>query len=173
MAPIAKSFAYHFNIKVPVRLYKTVQGVGKAKVFCEALTDSNVRIGSNYKWSNKHANTYGNGNLSEDILIQFNANPGKDPNDATKYKCDLKIQLAWASPPFQTPSQTTNSMYLKAKPGTPFKVEVSGPLYKNFKKMAPQIKNPGMPIPSKPGFQKPNIKSPGKFTPQQKLPPGP
>jgi len=136
MTPV---YAEDFTITVPVRLYNMVQGVGKAKVTCEVVDSQGQRIGSAYKWSTHGVNQYPAG-LEEDIVLKFNANPGKDPRAATDYNCDLKIQLAWIhDQPWQTPSQTTNSMYLKAKPGTEFRVKDSGPLYK-IKKMPPPLK---------------------------------
>ena len=122
--------AKDFTITVPVRLYNMVQGVGKAKVTCEVLDDQGERIGTASKWSTHHVNQYPTG-LEEDIVLEFDASPGKDPRNATSYKCDLKVQLPWVhDEPWQTPSQNTDSMYLKAKPGTEFRVEDSGPLYK-------------------------------------------
>src|SRR5512136_1430401 len=94
MVSTASAADKDFTITVPVRLYKMVQGVGKAKVFCEVLDSQGQRIGSDYKWSTNHVNAYPKG-LEEDIVLEFNANPGKDPRTATTYKCDLKLQLAW------------------------------------------------------------------------------
>lgn len=135
--------AEDFTITVPVRLYNMVQGVGKAKVTCEVVDSQNQRIGIASKWSTHHVNQYPTG-LEEDIVLKFNASPGKDPRNATDYKCDLKLQLAWINDePWQTPSQNTNSMYLKPKPGTEFRVEDSGPLYKT-KKLPKLEVNPKM-----------------------------
>ena len=133
-----------FTITVPVRLYKMVQGVGKVKVICEVLDSQGQRIGSASKWSTNHVNAYPTG-LEEDIVLEFNANPGKDPRTATAYKCELKLQLAWINDePWQTPSQSSNSMYLKPKPGTEFRVEDSGPIHQapNIQKLGinPKIK---------------------------------
>ena len=128
MVSAASAADKDFTITVPVRLYKMVQGVGKAKVICEVLDSQGQRIGSASKWSANHVNAYPTG-LEEDIVLEFNANPGKDPRNATAYKCDLKLQLAWINDePWQTPSQNSNSMYLKPKPGTEFRVEDSGPI---------------------------------------------
>jgi hypothetical protein len=129
MVSAASAADKDFTITVPVRLYKMVQGVGKAKVFCEVLDSQGQRIGSDYKWSTNHVNAYPKG-LEEDIVLEFNANPGKDPRTATTYKCDLKVQLAWIhDEPWQTPSQNSNSMFLKPKPDTEFRVEDSGPIH--------------------------------------------
>ena len=133
----ASATASDFTVTVPVRLYKMVQGVGKAKVFCEVVDSQGQRIGSAAKWSTNSVNQFPAG-LVEDIVLQINANPGKDPRNATNYKCDLKIQLAWiSSEPWQTPSQNSSSMFLKPKPGTPFKVEDSGTI--NQIKYAPKL----------------------------------
>ena len=130
LAAAAEAAAKGFTITVPVRLYNMVQGVGKAKVTCEVLDDQGERIGTASKWSTHHVNQYPTG-LEEDIVLEFDASPGKGPRNATSYKCDLKVQLPWVhDEPWQTPSQNTNSMYLKAKPGTEFRVEDSGHLYK-------------------------------------------
>jgi hypothetical protein len=129
LAVAASAAAEDFTITAPVRLYNMVQGVGKAKVTCEVVDSQGQRIGSSYKWSTNGVNQYPTG-LEEDIVLKFNANPGKDPRDATDYKCDLKLQLAWINnEPWQTPSQNTNNMYLKPKPSTEFRVEDAGPLY--------------------------------------------
>ena len=121
--------AEDFVITVPVRMYNMVQGVGKVKVTCSVLDNQGQRIGAAYKWSTHGVNQYSTG-LEEDVVLKFNAASGKDPRDATDYKCDLKVQLAWVSgEPWQTPSPDSNSMYLKPKPGTEFRVEDSGPLY--------------------------------------------
>ena len=138
MASAASAAEKDFTITVPIRLYKMVQGVGKAKVTCEVLDSQGQRIGSSSKWSSNHVNAYPKG-LEEDIVLEFNANPGKDPRNATTYKCDLKIQLAWIKDqPWQTPSQDANNMFLKPKPGTEFRVEDSGPIYQasNIKKQS-------------------------------------
>jgi hypothetical protein len=130
LASAASAAAADFTITVPVRLYNMVQGVGKAKVTCEVVDSQGQRIGVASKWSNNHVNQYPTG-LEEDIVLEFNASPGKDPRNATSYKCDLKLQLAWINDePWQTPSQNSNNTYLKPKPGTEFRVEDSGPLYK-------------------------------------------
>lgn len=121
--------AEDFIITVPVRMYNMVQGVGKVKVTCKVLDNQGQTIGAGYKWSTHGVNHYVTG-LEEDIVLKFNASSGKDPRDATDYKCDLKVQLAWVTgEPWQTPSPDSNSMYLKPKPGTEFRVEDSGPLY--------------------------------------------
>jgi predicted Rdx family selenoprotein len=139
MATAANAAEKDFTITVPVRLYKMVQGVGKAKVICEVLDSQGQRIGADSKWSTNHVNAYPTG-LEEDIVLEFNANPGKDPRTAATYKCDLKLQLAWISgEPWQTPSQNSNSMYLKPKPGTEFRVEDSGPI-----PQAPNIRKQGI-----------------------------
>jgi hypothetical protein len=125
----APAAAEDFTITVPVRLYNMVQGVGKAKVSCEVVDSQGQRIGVASTWSTHHVNQYPTG-LEEDIVLKFNASPGKDPRNATDYKCDLKLLLSWINDePWQTPSQNTNSMYLKPKPDTEFRVEDSGPLY--------------------------------------------
>ncbi|MFC1845100.1 hypothetical protein ACFLZ5_09975 [Thermodesulfobacteriota bacterium] len=130
--------AEDFIITVPVRLYKMVQGVGAAKVTCEVLDSQGQRISMKSNWSTNNVNHYPAG-LEEDIVLKMDAYPGKDPRTATDYKCDLKIQLAWVTgEPWQTPSQDSNSMYLKPKPGTEFRVEDSGPLHKTS--YAPKIK---------------------------------
>jgi hypothetical protein len=129
LASAALASAEDFTIIVPVRLYNMLQGVGKAKVTCEVLDSKGQRIGSHSMWSTHHVNMYPAG-LEEDIVLKFNANPGKDPRDATHYKCDLKLQLPWiAGQPWQAPSHDSTSSYLKPKPGTEFRVEDSGPLY--------------------------------------------
>ena len=130
--------AEDFIITVPVRLYKMVQGVGKAKVTCEVLDSQGQRIAMKSNWSTNGVNQYPAG-LEEDIVLKMDAYPGKDPRNATEYKCDLKIQLAWVTgEPWQTPSQDSNSMYLKPKPGTEFMVEDSGPLHQTT--YAPKFK---------------------------------
>lgn len=134
-APVA---AEDFIITVPVRLYKMVQGVGAAKVTCEVLDSQGQRIAMKSNWSTNNVNHYPAG-LEEDIVLKMDAYPGKDPRTATDYKCDLKIQLAWITgEPWQTPSQNSNSMFLKPKPGTEFRVVDSGPLYKT--QLVPKFK---------------------------------
>jgi len=116
-----------FNLTVPVRLYSLYQGVSRAKVLCEVLTSSKERVGWAEKWSTGNANAAGN--LSEDILISFGALPGKNPRDAVSYKCSLYILLGWIQgQPWQQPSQSTSDPYSKAKPGTEFRIVVSGPI---------------------------------------------
>jgi hypothetical protein len=124
--------AEDFVITVPVHIYKAVQGVGKVKVFCEVLDDNEQRIGSQWNITNKHVNAIP-GRLEEDVVLAFNANPGKVPRAATHYKCDMKLQIAWnTDQPWMTPGAGKGS-YLEPKPGTPFKVEDSGPLYAQSK----------------------------------------
>ena len=53
-----------------------VQGVGKVKVTCEVLDSKGQRIGIDSKWSTHHVNAYPKG-LEEDIVLKFNASPGK------------------------------------------------------------------------------------------------
>lgn len=123
------SMAEDFEITVPVKVYKIRQGVGKVKVFCEVLDKDNQRIGSQWTLTNKHVNYYPTG-LEEDVLLKFNANPGKDPRAAVSYHCDMKLQIAWnTGEPWLTPGPGKGS-YLEPKPGTEFRVEDSGPLYK-------------------------------------------
>jgi hypothetical protein len=124
--------AEDFVITVPVHVYKAVQGVGKVKVFCEVLDENEQRIGSQWNITTKHVNAIP-GKLEEDVVLAFNANPGKDPRAATHYKCDMKLQIAWnTGQPWMTPGPGKGS-YLEPKPGTPFRVEDSGPLYPQSK----------------------------------------
>jgi len=130
LAAAAEALAEDFTITVPVRVYNMQQGVGKVKVSCEVIDSQGQRIGIASKWSTHAVNQFPAG-LEEDIVLKFNAISGKDPRMATDYKCDLKIQLPWISgEPWQTPSLTASSSYLRPKPDTEFRVEDTGPLYK-------------------------------------------
>lgn len=128
LASAPSASAEDFIITVPVRLYNIAQGVGKAKVTCEVVDRKGQRIGAAAKWSSHEVNQSPDG-LEEDIVLKFNANPGKDPGKAVKYKCDLKLQLAGVeNEPWQTPSRNSDNPHLKPKQGTEFRVEDSGPL---------------------------------------------
>lgn len=135
--PVAHAHAADFNIKVPVRMYNMVQGVGKVKVTCEIMDAQGKRIAMASKWSQHGVNQYPAG-LEEDITVSMNAYNDKDPRTAAQYVCDLKIQTAWVQDqPWQTPSKDSASMFLKPKPGTEFRVKTSGSLYATGKPIAP------------------------------------
>lgn len=50
------AFSADFNIKVPLRMYNMVQGVGKVKVTCEILDAQGPRVSMASKWSAHHVN---------------------------------------------------------------------------------------------------------------------
>jgi len=171
----APVYPAQFNLTVPVRLYSLYQGVSRAKVLCEVLTSSQERVGWAEKWSTGNANAAGN--LSENILISFDALPGKNPRDAVSYKCSLYILLGWIQgQPWQQPSQDTSSPYSKAKPGTEFRIVVSGPIPQPIAPLQGQIKSEPLktipkPLPEKQGVTKTEpLKNPPRLAPERVKP---
>lgn len=136
------ALAEHFEFSIPVQLNQIRQGIARAKVFCEVLDKAEQRIGARYgDWL-----TINNGKLDTTTRIKFNAYNGKNPLDATKYRCHLELLMGWVKDhPWQLPPAQTNSMYLNHEAGTPFHVIVSGEIKRPARlrphiKLKPQIK---------------------------------
>jgi len=166
----APVYSENFNITVPIRLYKLVQGVGKAQVRCEVLSSSNERIGAKTQWSNHNTNSAGD--LVEDLPVKFDAYPGKNPRDAVSYTCSLYLLLSWIQgEPWQVPSTDTASPYLRAKPGTEFRAVVTGPLPPADIQQQGQIKAIPKPLPEKQGVTKTEpLKKPPRLAPERVKP---
>ena len=139
--------AEHFNITVPVELHKMVQGVARAKVFCEVLSESGERLGAKYgDWLDIN-----NGELNTQTPIRFNTYNGKNPYDAARYRCHLELLLPWVQDqPWQQPPGADNNLYLSSKPGTELHIIDEGEI-----PSAPGVKNAPKRLPLRPKLLQP------------------
>ncbi len=114
-----------FIITVPIKLHKITTGVHRAKVFCKVYNASDEKIGG--KWAISSAII--NGELEENITVKFNAYEGKDPCDASYYRCELLLNTPWnTDEPWKKPGFNANEPALMPKAETAFQPEVIGPL---------------------------------------------
>ncbi len=132
-APAA--WAEHFTIHVPVELHSIVQGVARAKVFCEVRAANGERLGAKYgPWLD-----IVNGELSTTTTIALNTYNGKDPHDAVRYRCHLELLTPWVqNHPWNQPMASGNNLYLTPKPGSEFHPLVEGPIPQTVHLRAPR-----------------------------------
>jgi hypothetical protein len=134
MAPILAVFiigfigaaqAEDFTFTVPLRLNNLHSQVGSVRVFCQALNASGTLVGG---W-HTIVPVGPTGNVSQDVVVAFNALPNLVASDATQYKCWFGLQAKgdqlWHSPNYGT------VIVYKAKPGTALVPIVSGQIPKS------------------------------------------
>ncbi len=106
-----------FTIAVPVRLFNLMSSVTAGEVACSVGTSLDEIGRGTASFSIDTAS----GGFQSDVVVRFNALPGKNSADAKYYSCNLSLKsnLGWLQ--FQ---------YLRpiAKPGTPFTIFVKGDL---------------------------------------------
>ncbi len=117
--------AKHFTLTVPVEVHSLLSGIQRVNVDCsvattEGMTDI-VGLGGAYKDIDTST-----GNFTGNVVVAFDAQPGKDPASATFYKCWLTL---YAGPTAtMQPSAGAMSPAFRPKPGTSFVPEVTGPV---------------------------------------------
>jgi len=127
MGVIGSAQAEDFSFTVPLRLNNLHSQVDFVRVACQALHNSGAVVGG---WSTS-VPVGPTGNVSQDVVVAFNAVPNRVVSDATQYKCWFQLHgkgdhmSLW-----QDPNSGTVIMY-KAKPGTAFVPMVSGPIPKS------------------------------------------
>jgi zona occludens toxin (predicted ATPase) len=77
--------AEDFNFTVPVQASNLPPNVEGLTVVCAALARGDVGLGAIGGASVRVAVT--GGAYRDDVVVRFNANPGKDPRLATRYQC--------------------------------------------------------------------------------------
>ncbi len=117
--------AEDFSFTVPLKLSNLHSKVDTVRVFCQALNPSGVLIGG----GNTIVPVGPTGNVSQNVIVAFNAEPNRIAGDATQYRCwfDMKAK----EDPFYTQPNSVNVPMYQAKPGTAFVPLVSGPIPRN------------------------------------------
>ncbi|HNQ01001.1 MAG TPA: hypothetical protein PKN59_01795 [Syntrophales bacterium] len=114
--------AEDFIFTVPLKLNNLHSKVGMVRVFCQALNPSGVLIGGGHTI----VPVGPTGNLSQNVIVAFNAEPNRIAGDASQYRCWFDMKAKEDSV-YTQPKSATVPMY-QAKPGTPFVPAVSGPI---------------------------------------------
>lgn len=122
-----------FTFEVPIKLNKVHSS--DAEVMCKVFNAQGELIAG--KWDRFDLNSDGQNTHSYDgiITIKMAAHSGKDPRDADRYECQIKLLYPWMNPPWQEPKLTPESVYLSPQPGSVFTPMVSGTIPK-----APAVK---------------------------------
>lgn len=122
--------AEDFIFNIPLRLYNLHPDVDKVQVSCDVFGESNRRIVSTIRNEGAvskpiYISNYPEGNFKQNIVLKFNADKGKNPNDATHYTCVLYFVSGrdGRSPHLESPL-----IWAKANPDKPFRVKVTGRL---------------------------------------------
>jgi len=127
MGIIGTAQAEDFSFTVPLRLNNLHSQVDFVRVACQALNNSGAVVGG---WS-QFVPVGPTGNVSQDVVTAFNAQPQYVVSDATQYKCWFLLHGKGDPMSLWTdPNSGTVIMY-KAKPGTAFVPMVSGPIPKS------------------------------------------
>ena len=121
---IAAAHAEDFILTVPLRLNNLHSEVGSVRVFCQARSASGTIIGG---W-NTIVPVGPAGNVSQDVIVSFNALPNRLASDATNYRCWFDLQSKGDSLYYEPNYGTT--VFNKSKPGTPLVPVVTGQIPK-------------------------------------------
>ncbi len=122
-----------FNITVPIRLNSWPREVAHGDVWCWVGPADMplIHIGgfgpeASGKVIGKGKTVFpingDTGAFSDNVVVRFSAGPGKNPGDATKYWCVLRLESHPGD--FRMLGEVLNS-----KPGAPLNTSVSGSLY--------------------------------------------
>lgn len=121
----APARAFDFELIVPVRLQSLDRGIAQGKVTCTVYAELDQRvIGGKYVVF--PVNTF-TGEFERDLVLRFDALPGKNPALASHYRCSLALLVPWANPAWQSPEAARDES-LRPREGTAFTPIVSGPL---------------------------------------------
>lgn len=128
--------AQDFNITVPVRLNSFPREVAQGEIWCWAgLADMpNLDIGG--LGPDRSGKTLGRGRTAfpidgnsgsfiGNVTVQFSADPGKNPGDATRYLCVLRLMAPQSEP--REPSVGVGGL-TDARQGTPLTTRITGSL---------------------------------------------
>ncbi len=124
------SQAEDFNFTVPVEVKNLLPEVSSVGVSCGARSleyPSNFRGGDIGESELIWKSVPDTGNRTTTVDVKFDAKPGKDPNDAKKYTCDLRIGARpETGGTVSTIVPNLNYLFAQPKPGTVFVGQVSG-----------------------------------------------
>jgi hypothetical protein len=136
--------AEDFTFTVPLKLNNLHAKVGMVRVFCQALNPSGVLIGG----GNTVVPVGPTGNVSQNVIVAFNAEPNRIAGDASQYRCwfDMKAK---EDPIYMQPNSTNVPMY-QAKPGTAFVPVVSGQIPRSASMSTPAPKAAPRAVPMTP-----------------------
>ncbi|MBD3669312.1 MAG: hypothetical protein HUJ29_00950 [Gammaproteobacteria bacterium] len=118
--------AEDYVIEVPVKLERLMNDVGEVMVTCEAINTDEDVIGS----GQQKAPIRG-GAFDDKLTVSFDADYGKNPHDATRYRCIMRLRQVSGREytiPQSTEEEPDWPIWARAKAGTELVYQVEGEL---------------------------------------------
>lgn len=122
----APAMAEDFVIEVPVKLERLMNDVGEVMVSCEAMDPDESVIGSGQQKA-----PIVDGAFDGKLTVSFDADYGKNPFDATRYRCTMRLRQI-SGREYRIPQGEEEEpdwpIWARAKQGTDLVYQVEGEL---------------------------------------------
>lgn len=117
-------WAEDFEFSIPVKLSSLMDTVDDVMINCQVMSEDDVIIGK----GDVHIKPK-DGSYDETVMIKFNADPGMNPQDATLYRCIMRLhhhtERKYLTPNFRE-DESDWPIWAVAKPDTNLVYEVEG-----------------------------------------------
>lgn len=81
------SVAADFELSVPIKLERLMSSVGEVMITCQVMNEDEDVIGHGQQKRRIEGMNY-----EGKVVVEFDANVGKNPNEATRYKCTMRLR---------------------------------------------------------------------------------
>lgn len=117
-------WAEDFEFSIPIKLSNLMETVDDVLINCMVMNEDEVTIGKGETHIKPENGTY-----EGTVMVKFNADPGMNPQDATMYKCTMRLhhhtQREYLIPNFRE-DESDWPIWAVAKPDTNLVYEVEG-----------------------------------------------
>lgn len=118
------ALASDFVIKVPLKLQRLMDDVREVMVTCQAQNDDEDKIGEG-----RQKVAIEDGKYDGTVEVSFDADYGKDANDATQYSCTMRLRQIGGSE-YRIPQSEDDEpdwpIWARARKGTELVYQVKG-----------------------------------------------
>jgi hypothetical protein len=118
------SYAEDFVIEVPIKLQRMMDDVGEVMVTCEAMNEDEDKVGEGRQKVAIEGESY-----EGTVEVSFDADYGKNPNDATMYTCTMRLRQI-AGREYRIPQSEEEEpdwpIWARARQGTELVYQVKG-----------------------------------------------
>jgi len=81
------AMAEDFELVVPIKLERMMSSVGEAMISCQVMNDDEDKIGQGQEKVRLQGMNY-----EGKVVVKFDADVGKNPNEASLYKCTMRLR---------------------------------------------------------------------------------
>ena len=122
--------ASHFTFRVPVQLNNLSSDINRVKIRCWTHIGNDATAYQNRIGEGEAVANVTNRQFNGTIVVRFNANQGKEPEDADRYNCSMlfhKPGIGFRQPgKFGTPLGNQKPAWLVSANGTSFRIHAQG-----------------------------------------------